>query len=72
MQHNQKGTGVLQWQIILGTLDLSPQTTLEFHILRAIDKEGIISKEALVKKIVSFSTFLPENEQVFQIMGTRS
>lgn len=50
MQHNQKGTGVLQWQIILGTLDLSPQTTLEFHILRTIDKEGIISKEALAKK----------------------
>lgn len=50
VRDNQKGTGVLQWQIIFGTLDLSPQTILEFHILRAFDKEGNISKEALAKK----------------------
>lgn len=43
-----EGTGILQWQVILCTLDSSPQTTLEVRILRAIHKGGILSKEALI------------------------
>lgn len=62
-----EGTGILQWQVILDTLKSSPQTTLEVRILRAIDREGLQSKEALVKKIRLFFNLLPENEHLFQI-----
>ena len=62
-----KETGILQWQVILGTLESSPQTTLEVRILRAIDRGGIQSKEALVKRIEWFFYLLPENEHLFQI-----
>lgn len=62
-----EGTGVLQWQIILSTLDSSLQTTLEVRILRAIDKGDTLSKEALVRKIEWFFFVLPENRHLFQI-----
>jgi len=65
-----EGTGILQWQVILSTLDLSPQTTLEIRILRAIDRGEILSKEALVQKIESFFFILPENRHLFQITFT--
>lgn len=62
-----EGTGILQWQVILGTLDSSPQTTLELRILRAIDRGGILSKEALIQKIEWFFFVLPENQHLFRI-----
>ncbi|KAK6837668.1 hypothetical protein RU639_001335 [Aspergillus parasiticus] len=60
-------TGVLQWQVILATLESSPQTKLEIRLLRQADNEHIMTKEELLNKLEKYFFILAENEHLFQV-----
>ncbi|KAJ6189765.1 hypothetical protein N7519_004673 [Penicillium mononematosum] len=60
--------GILQWQIILGRLENSPQATLEIRLLRSPSRDGILSDDALIKRVEAFFIVLPENEPLFRIV----
>ncbi|KAE8352567.1 hypothetical protein BDV28DRAFT_134961 [Aspergillus coremiiformis] len=60
-------SGILQWQVILGSLESSPQTKLEIRLLREADSEHVLPKEDLVKSIETFFFVLPENRHLFEI-----
>jgi phenylacetate-coenzyme A ligase PaaK-like adenylate-forming protein len=59
--------GILQWQILLGRLESSPQATLEIRLLRSPLRDGILSDDALIKRVEAFFIVLPENEPLFRI-----
>lgn len=64
----QKETfGILQWQVIVGTLDSSPQTTLEIRMLRAAASDDMISLEQYVYEVERFFFVLPENRHLFNL-----
>ncbi|GLB08213.1 hypothetical protein AtubIFM57258_004101 [Aspergillus tubingensis] len=64
----QKGAfGILQWQIIVGTLDSSPQTTLEIRMLRAAASNDMISLEQFVYEVETFFFVLPDNRHLFKL-----
>lgn len=61
--------GILQWQVILGQLDTSPQTTLEVRLLRTpSENPGIVDDEKVVKQLWVFFYVLPENQHLFRIV----
>ncbi|KNG91693.1 hypothetical protein ANOM_000198 [Aspergillus nomiae NRRL 13137] len=60
--------GILQWQVILGQLDSSPQATLEVRLLRAPSRADVLLEEQLVKRLRTFFFVLPETEHVFRIV----
>ncbi|RAH56038.1 hypothetical protein BO85DRAFT_521328 [Aspergillus piperis CBS 112811] len=64
----QKETfGILQWQVIVGTLDSSPQTTLEIRMLRAAASDDMISLEQYVYEVERFFFVLPDNRHLFKL-----
>ncbi|PWY77705.1 hypothetical protein BO83DRAFT_435798 [Aspergillus eucalypticola CBS 122712] len=64
----QKETfGILQWQIIAGTLDSSPQTTLEIRLLRAAASDDIFPLEQFVYEVETFFFVLPDNRHLFKL-----
>ncbi|GAB1205102.1 hypothetical protein APSETT445_003771 [Aspergillus pseudonomiae] len=60
--------GILQWQVLLGQLDSSPQATLEVRLLRAPPRPDVLVEEQLVKRLRTFFFVLPETEHVFRIV----
>ncbi|CAG8905882.1 unnamed protein product [Penicillium egyptiacum] len=60
--------GILQWQILLGRLESSPQATLEIRLLRSPPRDGILSDDALIKRLEAFFLVFPENEHLFRIV----
>jgi hypothetical protein len=60
--------GILQWQILLGRLESSPQATLEIRLLRSPPQDGILLDDALIKRVEAFFMVLPENEHLFRIV----
>ncbi|OJZ84483.1 hypothetical protein ASPFODRAFT_138583 [Aspergillus luchuensis CBS 106.47] len=60
--------GILQWQVIVGTLDSSPQTTLEIRMLRAAASDGMISLEQYVYEVERFFCVLPDNRHLFKLI----
>ncbi|KAE8380440.1 hypothetical protein BDV26DRAFT_302870 [Aspergillus bertholletiae] len=60
-------TGILQWQVILDTLESSPQTTLEIRLLRQADSQQIMSKKEFVDSLEKYFFILDENRHLFQI-----
>ncbi|PYH72839.1 uncharacterized protein BO88DRAFT_422573 [Aspergillus vadensis CBS 113365] len=64
----QKGAfGILQWQIIVGTLDSSPPTTMEIRLLRAAESRDLISLEQFVYEVETFFFVLPDNRHLFKL-----
>lgn len=59
-------TGILQWQLILATLESSAEIMLEIRLLQA-DGEHIMSREELVKILETFFFILDENRHLFRI-----
>ncbi|RAK88987.1 hypothetical protein BO79DRAFT_228447 [Aspergillus costaricaensis CBS 115574] len=61
--------GILQWQIIVGTLDSSPQTTMEIRMLRAAasTSNDMISLEQFVYEVETFFFVLPDNRHLFKL-----
>ncbi|KAJ5650761.1 uncharacterized protein N7484_004484 [Penicillium longicatenatum] len=62
-----KEHGILQWQIILGQLQTSPQVTLEMRLFRS-SQEEYLSDQALIQGLMSFFTVFPENEHLFRVV----
>jgi phenylacetate-coenzyme A ligase PaaK-like adenylate-forming protein len=60
-------SGILQWQVVLGSLESSPQTKLEIRLLREVDSDHIMPKDDLVKLLETFFFVMPESEHLFQI-----
>ncbi|KAF5857529.1 hypothetical protein ETB97_005668 [Aspergillus alliaceus] len=60
-------SGILQWQVIIASLESSPQTKLEIRLLREADGEHIMPREELVKMLETFFFVLAENSHLFQI-----
>ncbi|KAJ5087595.1 hypothetical protein N7456_011211 [Penicillium angulare] len=59
--------GILQWQIILGKLETTPESTLEIRLLRSSPREGIISDDELSDRLGVFFSFFPENAHLSKI-----
>jgi hypothetical protein len=62
-----KKHGILQWQIILGQLETSPQVTLEMRLFRS-SQEEYFSDQALIQGLRSFFAVFPENEHLFRVV----
>lgn len=60
--------GILQWQLLLGQLESSPQATLEIRLLRSPPRYGILSDDALINRVQAFFLVFPENEHLFRIV----
>ncbi|RAL07450.1 uncharacterized protein BO97DRAFT_251926 [Aspergillus homomorphus CBS 101889] len=63
----REGFGILQWQIIRGTHDSSPQITLEIRMLREAASEHLISLQDFVYEMETFFFVLPENRHLFRL-----
>ncbi|KAI9035029.1 uncharacterized protein KD926_004703 [Aspergillus affinis] len=61
------GFGVLQWQVIIGTHESSPQTVLEVRLLRKEASQCSISLEDFVYELETFFFVLPENRHLFKL-----
>ncbi|CAG7952374.1 unnamed protein product [Penicillium salamii] len=59
--------GILQWQIILGRLESSPQSTLEVRLLRR-PQTGGLSNDDVRHRVEAFFVFLPENQHLARIV----
>lgn len=65
----QEELGILQWQVILGQLETSPQKTLEIRLLRnPSGNPGILDDEEVVKRLSRFFLVLEENQHLFKIV----
>jgi hypothetical protein len=63
-------SGILQWQIILDSLESSPQGTLEVRMLCAAGGEGeieVLSRTELVQAVETFFWVFAENRHLFRI-----
>ncbi|KAJ5301907.1 hypothetical protein PENANT_c062G04959 [Penicillium antarcticum] len=61
------GSGILQWQVILGCLESSPQATLELRLLRAASGENLLSQDEFVELVEGFFHVFPESRHLFRI-----
>lgn len=61
-------SGILQWQVILGRLQTSPQATLEIRLLCCSPRDGILSSDELIGRLEAFFAISPENAYLFQIV----
>lgn len=59
--------GILQWQVVLGCLESSPQTTLEVRIFRSSASDAAVSETALAVALEAFFFVLPENRHLFRV-----
>ena len=59
--------GILQWQIILGCLESSPQSTLEVRLLRH-PQIGGLSNDDVRHRVEAFFVVLPDNEHLIRIV----
>lgn len=59
--------GILQWQVVLGSLESSPQTTLEVRIFRSSASDTAASETALVAALEAFFFVLPESCHLFRV-----
>ncbi|KAF7917622.1 uncharacterized protein EAE98_010038 [Botrytis deweyae] len=64
----EKEYGVLQWQIILGRLDDTPQASLEIRLLRSPPRDDILSVQTLTERLESFFLIIPENKHLARIV----
>ncbi|KAE8154621.1 hypothetical protein BDV25DRAFT_135789 [Aspergillus avenaceus] len=60
--------GILQWQVILDQLPSSTEATLEVRLLRASPRAGILSDEALIRRLWAFFIVLPRDKHLFQVI----
>ena len=59
--------GILQWQILLGRLESSPQSTLEVRLLRS-PQAGDLSNEDVKHRVEAFFVVMPENRHLVRIV----
>lgn len=59
--------GILQWQILLGRLESSPQSTLEVRLLRR-PQAGCLSNNDVRHRVEAFFVVLPENQHLVRIV----
>lgn len=60
-------TGILQWQLILATLESSAEIMLEIRLLHQAASEHIMSREEVVRMLETFFFILDENRHLFRI-----
>lgn len=59
--------GILQWQVVLGSLESSPQTTLEVRIFRSSASDAAALEAALVVALEKLFFVEPENCHLFRV-----
>ncbi|KAJ5608760.1 hypothetical protein N7528_009327 [Penicillium herquei] len=59
--------GILQWQIILGPLESSPQSILEVRLLRC-PQTGGLANDDVRQQVEAFFVILPENQHLLRIV----
>lgn len=59
--------GILQWQVVLGSLDSSPQSTLEVRIFRSSADESLVPEPLLIGAMETFFFVQSENRDLFQV-----
>lgn len=62
-----KEWGILQWQAVLGSLESSPQVTLEVRILPSSVKDLLAPETGFMKAIETFFFVEEENRHLFQV-----
>lgn len=60
--------GILQWQLVMDRLESTPQATLEIRLLRSPPRDGVLSDDALIKRVKDFFDISFENEDLFRIV----
>ncbi|KAJ5644201.1 uncharacterized protein N7484_006708 [Penicillium longicatenatum] len=60
--------GILQWQIVLGKLETSPQATLEIRLFRCPPRDGILSMDELKERLGAFFVFCSQNAHLSRIV----
>lgn len=59
--------GILQWQVVLGSLESSPQTTLEIRIFRSSASDTAASVTELLVALEGFFFLQSENRHLFRV-----
>lgn len=59
--------GILQWQVVLATLESSPQLTLEVRVLPSPAKELGAPEGGFMKAVETFFAVMPENQHLFRV-----
>ncbi|KAE8145050.1 hypothetical protein BDV25DRAFT_134121 [Aspergillus avenaceus] len=59
--------GILQWQVIIGTHESSPQTVLEIRLLQKGASQRAISDQDFLYEMETFFFVLPENRHLFRL-----